>query len=526
MAAEDAREVGFPLKERAMDEAPVGITITDATHPDNPLIYVNESFERVTGYQREEVLGTNCRFLQGAGTREEPVRKLREAVDAGESVTVELRNYTRDGELFWNEVTIAPIEGEDGQPVNFVGFQNDVTRRKAAEMALEDERERLDVVFRRVERLLDVVTTAIIAPTSRSDLERAVCEGLVEAGPYEAAWIGTVDAAGESISESSATGDHPALPDDSVPVDTDHPAAVASRAGTIQGIDALPAENGDGGADSSRQIAVPLRHGDSEYGVITLVAPTGLRVDEREATVLTALGRAIASALSAVETRRILVADDVVDVELSVRDDDLFFVRITDEVACQLTYEGAVADADVPSLYFTATGAPADAVLEAAADCPDVVAVSTVIGDGEKHLLEFELGRDPLVGRLAAFGAETRSIVAEGGEASVEFTLPAGADLRSLVERVREEYPDTELRSTANRERPPETKQEFFTRVETALTDRQLAALQTAFVGGFFDRPRRATGDELAASMDLTRSTFHQHLRVAQRKLLAEFFER
>jgi len=64
-------------------------------------------------------------------------------------------------------VTIAPIEGEDGQPVNFVGFQNDVTRRKAAEMALEDERERLDVVFRRVERLLDVVTTAIIAPTSR-----------------------------------------------------------------------------------------------------------------------------------------------------------------------------------------------------------------------------------------------------------------------------------------------------------------------------------------------------------------------
>jgi len=64
MAAEDAREVGFPLKERAMDEAPVGITITDATHPDNPLIYVNESFERVTGYQREEVLGTNCRFLQ------------------------------------------------------------------------------------------------------------------------------------------------------------------------------------------------------------------------------------------------------------------------------------------------------------------------------------------------------------------------------------------------------------------------------------------------------------------------------
>ncbi|MCU4800171.1 PAS domain-containing protein [Halobacteria archaeon HArc-gm2] len=525
MSEPEAPAVSFPLKERAMDEAPVGITITDATQPDNPLIYVNEAFERVTGYPREEVLGRNCRLLQGPETREEPVRTLREAVDAGESVTVELRNYRRDGEEFWNEVTIAPIEGEDGEPVNFVGFQNDVTRRKAAEMALEDERERLDVVFRRVERLLDAVTTAIIAPTSRSDLERAVCEGLVDAGPYEAAWIGTVDAAGELLSASSTTGDHPGLPEGGVRVDTDHPAAVACREGTIQGLHGLSDGNG-GAGDDGQQIAVPLRHGDSEYGVITLVAPAGLRVDEREATVLTALGRAIAAALSAVETRRILVADDVVDVELSVRDDDLFFVRISEQVDCRLTYEGAVADADVPSLYFTATGAPVEAILEAAADCQDVVAVSTVIEDGEQHLLEFELGRDPLVGRLAAFGAETRSIVAEEGEASVEFTLPAGADLRSLVERVREEYPDTELRSTAHRERPPETKQEFFTRVETALTDRQLAALQTAFVGGFFDRPRRATGDELAASMDLTRSTFHQHLRVAQRKLLAEFFER
>ncbi|MFB6142160.1 MAG: helix-turn-helix domain-containing protein, partial [Halorientalis sp.] len=66
----------------------------------------------------------------------------------------------------------------------------------------------------------------------------------------------------------------------------------------------------------------------------------------------------------------------------------------------------------------------------------------------------------------------------------------------------------------------------YFARIEEALTDRQLAALQTAYVAGYFDRPRRANGDDLAEAMGVTRSTFHQHLRVAQRKLLAEFFDR
>jgi PAS domain S-box-containing protein len=524
MSETEAPAVSFPLKERAMDEAPVGITITDATHPDNPLIYVNESFERVTGYSRENVLGHNCRFLQGPETREEPVDRLRQAVNDAESVTVELRNYTQQGEMFWNEVTIAPITDENGEATNFVGFQNDVTRRKAAEMALEEERERLDAVFQRVARLLDAVTTGIIAPTSRADLEQAVCEGLVDAGPYEAAWFGHVGAAGDKIERSTTIGDHPAIPGADVPVDADHPAARAVREGALQG---LPDRIDGGWADpKDHSIAIPLRHGESEYGVLTVVASPALRIDERESTVLTALGRAIASALSAVETRRILVADEIIDVELSVRDTALFFVKIASEVDCRLTYEGAVVDADVPSLFFTATGAPIEDLLETADNCPDVISVSTVIEGDDKHLLEFELGRDPLVGRLAAFGAETRSIVAEHGEASVQFTLPAGADLRSLVEGVQAEYPETELVSTTNRERPPETKQEFFTRVETELTDRQLAALQTAFVGGYFDRPRRATGDELAASMDLTRSTFHQHLRVAQQKLLSEFFER
>jgi len=131
------------LKERAMDEAPVGISISDPDLDDNPVIYANAAFERITGYPVDEVIGRNCRFLQGEDTDPEAVAQLRRAVDNWAPVTVELRNYRKNGEEFWNQVTIAPLYDEDGEPSHFVGFQQDVTDRKRAEESLETERDRL-----------------------------------------------------------------------------------------------------------------------------------------------------------------------------------------------------------------------------------------------------------------------------------------------------------------------------------------------------------------------------------------------
>jgi PAS domain S-box-containing protein len=131
------------LKERAMDEAPIGITISDPSLPDNPVVYANAAFERITGYPVSEVVGRNCRFLQGEDTDPETVARMRRAVDNWDPVTVEVRNYRRNGEEFWNQVTIAPIYDEEGEPSHYVGFQRDVTGRKRAEENLETERDRL-----------------------------------------------------------------------------------------------------------------------------------------------------------------------------------------------------------------------------------------------------------------------------------------------------------------------------------------------------------------------------------------------
>jgi len=136
------REQELELKNRAMDESPVGITITDPAREDNPIVYANEQFEELTGYAESEILGRNCRFLQGKNTETEPVTAMRNAIDDAEPVTVELRNYRKDGTEFWNRVTVAPVRDDSGSVTHYVGFQQDVSERKESERELQRERDR------------------------------------------------------------------------------------------------------------------------------------------------------------------------------------------------------------------------------------------------------------------------------------------------------------------------------------------------------------------------------------------------
>ncbi len=145
---DESAETQLSVRERAMNEAPVGIILTNPHAEDNPIIYVNDKFTDLTGYEKDEVLGRNCRFLQGEQTREEPVDKLRTAVENREPVTVELRNYRADGTKFWNHVRIAPLFDDNGDIEYFVGFQNDVTKKKTHEEQLRSQTARLEALFK------------------------------------------------------------------------------------------------------------------------------------------------------------------------------------------------------------------------------------------------------------------------------------------------------------------------------------------------------------------------------------------
>lgn len=131
------RERQLRIYRRAMDAATVGITIADASIPDVPLVYVNDEFCRLVGRNREEILGRNARFAQCPETSEETRRELREAIEAGESVHVEIRNERADGERWWNDLEVTPVHDDEGAVTHFVGFQRDVTERKRRKNRLE-----------------------------------------------------------------------------------------------------------------------------------------------------------------------------------------------------------------------------------------------------------------------------------------------------------------------------------------------------------------------------------------------------
>src|SRR5919202_3061367 len=127
------------LQDQAIAASSVGIVIADARLPDMPLIYVNPAFEKITGYSAAEVLGSNCRFLQGKKTNQPAVARLRAAIKAGKHCTVTLLNYRKDGTPFWNELTISPIY-DDNNLTHFVGIQADISDRIKAEQALRLEK--------------------------------------------------------------------------------------------------------------------------------------------------------------------------------------------------------------------------------------------------------------------------------------------------------------------------------------------------------------------------------------------------
>lgn len=123
------REAELRAKTRAMDEAPIGITLTDPHKDDNPMIYTNQKFIELTGYPEDEIIGRNCRFVQGEETDPETVAEIRSAIDDQQPVSTTIRNYRKDGTPFWNRVQIAPVMDESGEITNWVGFQEDLTER-------------------------------------------------------------------------------------------------------------------------------------------------------------------------------------------------------------------------------------------------------------------------------------------------------------------------------------------------------------------------------------------------------------
>jgi PAS domain S-box-containing protein len=117
----------------ALDNAHEGISIADATQSDYPLIYINKGFTKITGYASHEVLGKNCRFLQGELTENKAKKHIKEAINANRSIQLELVNYHKNGNSFWNRLSITPVFNQEGEVTHLIGVQDDITAIKMTE---------------------------------------------------------------------------------------------------------------------------------------------------------------------------------------------------------------------------------------------------------------------------------------------------------------------------------------------------------------------------------------------------------
>jgi PAS domain S-box-containing protein len=120
-----------------LDSCVNGVTLSDPDLPDNPIVYANSVFERMTGYSQDEIIGRNCRFLQLEDRDQSGLAVIRDAIANQESVEVTLRNYRKDGSLFYNRLSIRPLLDPDGRVIYYLGVQYDVTNEVEAQQEIE-----------------------------------------------------------------------------------------------------------------------------------------------------------------------------------------------------------------------------------------------------------------------------------------------------------------------------------------------------------------------------------------------------
>lgn len=139
---------------QAIMESSDSVVIADATLPNHPLVFVNPAFETLTGYLKEEILSRNCRFLQGSDGEQRQLKILQEAIHQRRSCIVTIRNYRKDGSMFWNELSISPVFEKSGLLTHFIGIQKDVTSRILLEHRLNEERNLLEKSKATLENLI------------------------------------------------------------------------------------------------------------------------------------------------------------------------------------------------------------------------------------------------------------------------------------------------------------------------------------------------------------------------------------
>ena len=427
------------------------------------------------------------------------------------------------------------------QDVNFV---QSVANILATAIDRRDYEDRLVLQGERLAALDDLndvvrtITAAVIDQSTREEIERVVCEGLASTGSYEFAWIGDVDPQTQELRLRTEAGVEGYLDDITISADPDDsrsegPTARAVLTGEMQTIaDVVEDVAYEHWRDRAREYgfrsmaAIPVVHEGVRYGVVTVYAdrPNAFTGDERD--VIEHLGEIVGHAIAAVERKRALTSDEVVELTFQVPGVfDAFGLPAADG---RLALEQSVPIGDGNYLVYGSANGDMLEVLDAAVETiPHWVAVRAIRDPRDDDVARFELRLEdpPVLSAVTAIGGYVDQAVIEDGDYHMRIHLAPSADVRQLIEVVREAYPVAQLISRQQVSRASASPVQLLGRIADELTDRQMSTLEAAYYAGYFEWPREVNGEEVAESFGISAPTFHQHLRNAQRKVFQVVLE-
>ena len=523
---------------RLFETSPTGLLLLNR---DGEFVRANDRASDILGLPESEIIGRqyNDPSWDIVNARGDPMSldeyPFHQVVEEGEPIYDAVIGVSRpDGGRVWLSVNATPIFDDDGSVAEVVSTVADVTERRRRERELAQQRDEL-ATLNRINELVRGVIRSLIAAASREEIETAVCERLSDSNLYRLAWIGERDLDGGITFRSTAGDDRGfhELVSDATDEEWERPAMTALRTGECQVVKDIPndPDHPDDVTDAARErgmhsgIAVPLTYGATTYGVLAVYATRTDAFSEREAAGFDALGETVGFAINAIERERLLAADSVLELEFRVTDRDWLLVDLSERGDCTLVLDGTVPTSDGETLHYVrVTGADPERVADLAEHSSPVTEVRVVTDRDDSGLVAITVSTS-LVTTVLDAGASVRSALAQEGEGKLVVEAPRDVDVRTLVGSLDDAFVGVELLAKRERERAVQTAGEFREELASGLTARQRATLQAAFLAGYFDWPRASTAEEVAESMDISSATFHQHLRKAQRKLAAAFFE-
>jgi predicted DNA binding protein len=363
--------------------------------------------------------------------------------------------------------------------------------------------------------------------STQTEIQTAVCDRLVSIDTCQFAWTGDV------------VGDERVMPQECDSIENETIEAFLaqhnehiSRTIVSRDTQIVTRTNASGRRSDSNNgsdidvshVLVPIVTGDTVRGIVGIGTESD-DFDTMERDLLESIGVQIGHALGAVEHKRLLLADSVMELTIQSTDDGAFFATASAALDCRFRLSGLVpVEGDSLLCFVVVTGSTPEEILTFADDASGVDRARLIRDHGDSVLIECAVTDDPAVVAVER-GGNISELISENGQERVVSEVATDADTRSMIDSVTSAFPDSYLLAKREREKPVETKVGLRESLSELLTQKQESALRVAYLGGYFEWPRGSTAEELAESMDVSSPTLHNHLRNAQQKLLTVFFD-